>query len=186
MGMEAVARLAELLKARNAIDNIIAGQIGRPAEKGHVGEYIAAQIFGIELEFSASHKGSDGYFVAGPLACRTVNIKWHAKNDGLLDLPTAPGKGSLPDDYLVLAGPRVPALASRGTARPWVISAVFLFDARQLVGQLQAQGTKLGVATSVRRELWQAAELYPEPRNPRLLVTPEQRALLALFAPIVP
>lgn len=181
--MEAVALLAELLKARNAIDNIIAAQIGRPAEKGHVGEYIAAQVFGIGLEFSAAHKGSDGHFVAGPLACRAVNIKWHAKNDGLLAIPTDPDKGGLPDDYLVLTGPRVPAMASRGTARPWVISAVYLFDARELVGQLQAQGTKLGVATSIRKERWQAAQIYPEQHNPRLPVTAEQRALLALFAP---
>jgi hypothetical protein len=47
---------------------------------------------------------------------------------------------------------------------------------------LAALGTvKIGIATSVRRALWDAAEVYPAARSPHLVVSEEQRALLALF-----
>ncbi len=49
---------------------------------GHLGEWIAAQVFGIELERHATAKGIDGRFADG----RTVNIKWYLKREGLLDL----------------------------------------------------------------------------------------------------
>jgi hypothetical protein len=35
-----------------------------------------AKVFGIALAASASEKGYDGYFEAGPLGGRTVNVKW--------------------------------------------------------------------------------------------------------------
>ena len=78
--MEDLVRLAELIKARNAVTNVIAAQTERPAQIGHVGEYIASNIFGIALEEAATHKGSDGHFTEDPLAGRTVNIKWYTKN----------------------------------------------------------------------------------------------------------
>ena len=173
--MEDLARLAELITAKNAIDTIIATQIGRPAEKGHVGEYIAARIFGIMLEPNAAHKASDGYFTTGPLAGKAVNIKWYAKQEGVLDITPA----ALPDYYLVLAGPKPAAKQKR--LRPWVITLVYLFEAKPLVVALE--GRKIGIATGVRRELWTQAELYPEQRNTSLPLSLEQRAMLALFAP---
>ena len=54
--MADVARLGELLRAREAIYREIATLIGRPAQIGHVGEFIAAAILDIELEDSAAHK----------------------------------------------------------------------------------------------------------------------------------
>jgi hypothetical protein len=173
--MEDLARLAELITAKNAIDTIVATQIGRPAEKGHVGEYIAARIFGITVELSASHKASDGYFAAEPLAGKTVNIKWYAKHEGILDITPA----ALPDYYLVLAGPKPAPKQKR--LRPWVIASVYLFEAQPLVTALA--GRKAGIATGVRQELWTQAELYPEQRNTALPLSQEQRAMLALFAP---
>jgi hypothetical protein len=178
--MEDLARLAELITAKNAIDNIVAAQIGRAAEKGHVGEYIASRVFGITLEKSASNKGSDGHFPN----CRTVNVKWYAKHEAVLDLPSVISSASIPDDYLVLAGPRPAAVPTHGPVRPWVISSVFLFDAEQLIGELQELGVKVGIATSVRQFLWERAEIYPEQRNDRLILSPTQRAMLALFAPL--
>ena len=111
--MQDLARLAALIQQRNAIDQEIAQLIGRPALIGHVGEYIASRLFGIDLMASASHKGIDGYFGDGPLAGRSVNIKWYAKLEGMLDITPA----ALPDTYLVLAGPPDSALSSRGATR---------------------------------------------------------------------
>ena len=42
-------RLAELLRERNRVSTKIAALIGRPALNSHVGEYIASQVFDIEL-----------------------------------------------------------------------------------------------------------------------------------------
>jgi hypothetical protein len=53
-------RAAEPLRNRNAIDQDIAAITGRPMTSGHLGEWIAAQIFGIELEPSAAAPGIDG------------------------------------------------------------------------------------------------------------------------------
>ena len=46
-------QLASLLARRNAIDEQIAAVIGRPATRGHVGEWIAQEIFGVTLQKSA-------------------------------------------------------------------------------------------------------------------------------------
>ena len=131
-------RLSSLLKERNAVDAEIAGVIGRPAHPGHVGEFVAAQIFDIDLLESASQKGLDGHFVEGPLRGRSVNVKYTAKRDGLLNMtPDNP-----PDFYLVLTGPKGPPASSRGKTRPWVIDSVFLFRGPDLVRRLKERGLK--------------------------------------------
>ena len=96
--------LASLLHERNALDARIAQLIGRPASPGHVGEFIAAAVFDIDLFESATQKAADGVFRRGALQGRTVNIKIYGKQEGILDIrPDA-----LPDFYLVLTGPRSP------------------------------------------------------------------------------
>ena len=176
--MEDLEKLAQAIKQKNFTDAEIASIIGRPAERGHVGEYIAAHIFDISLQQSASHKGIDGCFVGGNLKGKTVNVKWYAKMEGLLDLTPE----SLPDLYLVTTGPKAAAISSRGTTRPWLISYVYLFDAVRLVGELKRQGTKIGTATSVCGYLWELAEIYPEQRSGLLPLSDKQRELLALFS----
>ena len=84
--MQDLQDLAEAIRRRNEADAAIARIIGRPAEKGHIGEFIAAGVFGIDLEASAAHKGSDGRFVDGPLRGRSVNIKFYGKQEGMLDI----------------------------------------------------------------------------------------------------
>lgn len=170
-------RLAELLEKKNTVDAAIAALVGRPAHAGHVGEYIAAAVFDIALESSAAHKGSDGRFSSGPLAGRSVNVKWYTHHAGLLDV----NPHALPDDYLVLAGAWTAAASSRGAVHPWTIAAVYLFDARELAAALRARGVRLGTAASVVRSLWDAAELWPAARNPRWTLSAEQGAALALF-----
>ena len=172
-------RLADLLHRYNAIGDVIAGVIGRPAERGHVGEYIAAHVFGIALEGSARKRAHDGRFLTGALKGRTVNVKWYGKQEGVLDLHAR----RPPEYYLALTGPVGSAASSRGATRPWVIQSVYLFDAPHLLADLRARGVKIRTGSSVRRELWIAAEIYPEPRNAALFLSQEQRDLLALFGP---
>lgn len=145
---------------------------------GHLGEWIAAQIFDIELESSATAPGIDGRFRSGPLVSETVNVKWYLKLEGLLDI----AKSTAPDYYLVLAGPRTPAVSSRGTHRPWTINAVYLVDTVSLMSELHTRGVAVGVATSIRRHVWQASEIYPTPTNALLPLDDQQRSLLELFA----
>jgi hypothetical protein len=171
--------LARLLRQRNLVDADIAKLIGRPALTGHVGEFIAAEVFGIDLHDSASKAASDGVFREPPLAEKSVNVKLYGKVEGLLDLPV-PG-ATMADYTLVLTGPPSGAVSSKGTTRPLVITAVYLFRTEELVANLQAKGLKIGVATSVKKPLWEAAEIYPNAGQ--LELDDDQRGVLALFAP---
>ncbi len=172
---ENLKSLANAIKQKNTADAEIARTFGRPAERSHAGEYIAAKIFGIELERSASTKGIDGRFVGGNLAGKTVNIKWYGKWENILDISTESG----PDFYLVMTGPELVSLSSRGGIRPWLISYVFLFDSTRLLQDLK--NVKLGIATSVKKQLWKMAEIYPTQRNSQLILSAEQQNLLKLF-----
>ena len=173
--MSNLEQLASLLARRNAIDEEIGALVGRPAIRGHVGEWIAHEIFGVTLEESAIQKGFDGRFADGPLAGKTVNVKWYGKREGLLDI----NPDGVPDFYLVMTGPKAAATTSRGQTRPWVITEVFLFDAPALVERLP----RVGVAAGVRQHEWEAARVYPTaaPRA-RLTLTDAQREALKLFA----
>ncbi len=175
--MDELKRLAALIKRRNAIEVEITAIIGRPANIGHLGEHIASKVFHIALEESASQKGIDGFFRDGMLVGKSVNIKWYAKNEAVLDItPDSP-----PDFYLVLTGPKSPATSSRGKTRPWLIESVYLFDAASLLNQLRARGVKIGIATSTTQTLWDKAQIYPAQNNGQLALSEEQCAYLALF-----
>jgi hypothetical protein len=118
-----MAHIARLLSQRNAIDDTIARVIRRPMTAGHLGEWIAAQVFDIELEQSAVTAAIDGRFRAGPLQGCTVNVKWYLKQERLLDM----NESSELDYYVVLTGPRSATLPSRGSTRPWCVDHVYLF-----------------------------------------------------------
>lgn len=175
--MEQLEPLAKLIRDKNKIESEIANIIGRPALIGHVGEYIASHIFCIELEKSANNKSIDGRFINGFLADKTVNIKYYGKQEGILDIT----QNNLPDFYLVMAGPKSGAVSSRGTTRPWLISSVFLFDAKELIRQLQINNVKIGIATSVRAYMWDEAMIYPKQQNNKLVISDDQKRLLQLF-----
>ncbi len=106
--MDDLQKLAQAVKQTNLADAEIARIIGRPAESSHAGEYIAAHVFEITLEQSASQKGIGGHFLGGSLAGKTANIKWHGKMEGLLDITLE----NLPDFYLVMTGPKTAAISS--------------------------------------------------------------------------
>ena len=65
-------QLADLLSEMNSIGEKISAITQRPATIGHTGEYIAAEIFDIELEETANAKGIDGHCSSGTMAGRTV------------------------------------------------------------------------------------------------------------------
>jgi hypothetical protein len=175
--MNDLVHFAELIKQRNAVERKITAIIGRPATTGHLGEYIASQIFRIRLAGSASQKDIDGQFQDGPLAGHSVNVKFYPKHDGLLAI-----SANMSSDFiLVLAGPKSPPASSRGQFRPCVIESVFLFDTIVLIDDLQRRGAKFGPATSIKQHYWQTAEIYPMQRSNLLLLSEEQRQLLALF-----
>jgi hypothetical protein len=175
--MDDLRKLADLIRQRNDLEVEITRIIQRPAQVGHIGEFIAAKVFGIDLAYSATGKGSDGRFEEGPLKGRTVNVKWYAKRADVLDIEPR----FVPDFYLVLTGPHESAVSSRGTTRPWLITSVFLFDGPRLVDEIAKAGVKIGIGASVRTHLWDAAELWPNQRNAVLLLTDEQRRMLSLF-----
>lgn len=120
MNDEPIREIAGLLHQRNAIDDKIAALTNRTMTAGHLGEWIAARIFGIELERSAVTAAIDGRFTSGPLAGQSVNVKWYPKREGLLDVT----KSEALDYYLVMTGPTAAARSSRGGTRPWYIESV--------------------------------------------------------------
>jgi len=91
-------------------------------------------------------------------------------------------ESSVLDYYLVLTGPRSAALTSRGGTRPWRIDHVYLFHAPALLAGQRARGVKTGVAASVPKADWNAAEIYPVARNPLLPLGEREIELLRLFA----
>jgi len=169
--------VAHVIRKKKSVEREITSIVGRPVEKGHVGEFIAACIFGVELHKSASAKGNDGVFKSGPLVGKTVNVKWYMGSDNLLDLNPSGGT----DYYLVLSGGRKESNTSRDMERPWTIDFVYLFKESELMHKLGERGVKVGVATSVRAGEWESAEVYPTNRGP-LELDDEQRRLLRLFS----
>lgn len=173
-----LAELAALLRERNALDARLGRLLDRPVNTGSIGEWIAARVFEIKLEAAANAAGYDGHFTTGALAGRTVNVKAYTKLEGMLDInPNVPL-----DYYLVFTGAKGTLASSRGTLRPFCIDAVFMFDTHRLHAELGERGVKIGIATSVRRAQWDAAEIYPRSSNPLLEVSDAQRRLLRMFA----
>jgi hypothetical protein len=161
----------------NSIGEKISEITQRPAIIGYTGEYIAAEIFDIELEESANAKGLDGHFRTGALAGRTVNVKWYSKLEYMLDI----NPDALPDFFLVMTGPKAMEPISKGGIRPWLIDYVFLFNAAELMIELEARGVKIGIATSVRKHDFQDAEIYPNKRSMIYRMTDEQMGTALAF-----
>jgi len=159
--MNDLEKLASEIAKMNSIGDKISEITQRPATIGHTGEYIAAEIFDIELEETANAKGIDGRFRNGNMAGKTVNVKWYSKLEYMLDI----NPDALPDFFLVMTGPKALEPISKGGIRPWVIDYVFLFNAAELMIELSARGVKIGVATSVRKHEWQNSEIYPNKRS---------------------
>jgi hypothetical protein len=166
--------LASLVKSRNTIDNKISTLIGRSAQAGNIGEYIAAVIFHIAMEEAGKQRGYDGRFTQGPLAGQSVDVQWRPKHDGQFNIRV----DAYPDYYLIMTG--LESYAS-SVANPWIIESVYLFNGLELLNALKERGVQIGGGTSITGPLWERAEIYPVPRNARLVLTDEERKLLFLF-----
>jgi len=175
--MSDLKKLSDLIYERNRIGKSISKIIGRPALSSHIGEYIASNIFNIELEESATSKGIDGRFTEGPLKGKTVNIKIYGKREGFLDISL----GNLADYYLVLTGPKTTPKSSKGETRPIVISNVYLFNMVKLLKELRKRKLKIGIATSVANQYWKEAEINPVNMNREYSITESQRDQIKLF-----
>ena len=176
-GARDLAQLADLIRMRNENEVAITRVVGRPALLGHIGEYIASQVFDIALAPNATNPAIDGWFRSSPLAGKSVDIKTYAKREGVLDIKPE----QLPDYYLVLAGPKSSAVSSRGTVRPWGIKEVFLFEAAPLVARLRERPVKVGTATSVRQGEWDRARIFPASPGAPLRLTEDEEAALRRF-----
>ncbi|OBB90319.1 hypothetical protein [Mycolicibacterium peregrinum] len=172
-----LAELAALIKERNSIDARLGAILNRPASIGNIGEWIAAQVFDIDLVSSGSNAAFDGHFTSGLLAGKTVNVKAYGRQEGLLDVITNPTL----DYYLVMTGPKGALKSSKGGLRPFCIDSVYLFNSKDLLAALEVTGVKVGVATSVRAAQWNAAEIFPNSANPALVLTELQKSRLAMF-----
>jgi hypothetical protein len=182
MKMEKLTALSSLLRQRNSIDGQIAKLVGRPAHSGHIGEFIASTVFDIELHPTAVHKASDGIFRSGPLKGKNVNVKYGSRWDGLLNMIASDELSNHPDVYLVMTGPTVGAISSRGLSAPWSIANVLVFDPAELLLMLANKNRKPGTATSIPTGIWQKSLIYPVANNQRYILTEQQREMLALFA----
>jgi len=177
--MKRLSDLTQHLSNLNDTMDEVFHLIGESCEKGHVGEFIASEIFDIELFFKKTIKRTDGIFRAGPLIGKNVNIKFYPKREGILDLPTTLPDPPPPDYYLVLTGPK--GKRGKKEPRPWVIDAVYLFDAKAIVKNLRKRDVNVGVASSVKNELWTDAEIYPTQRFMSITLSTKQKKMLRLF-----
>lgn len=175
--MSNLARLAELLHARNTVESNIANLLDSAVNLDTVGECIAATIFGITLVPSAQHREFVGIFANGALAGRTVDVQWYPRREGVMYIHSNP----VPDYYLILAGPKQESSTARALVNPWIITTVYLFDGYQLLTALRERGVQIGSHTSVIHQIWERAEIYPMQQNHLLSLTAEQRQLLHLF-----
>jgi len=88
---------------------------------------------------------------------------------------------ALPDFFLVMTGPKALEMTSKGGIRPWLIDYVFLFNAAELMIELNARGVKIGIATSVQKHEFQAAEIFPNKRSMVYRMTDDQMGKLLAF-----
>ena len=151
--------LASLLTRRNEIDDAIAALIARPATTGHIGEFIAAAVFDIELYSSASHKAADGTFRSGPLRGTSVNIKLYGKQEGIIDLREDAISGLLPRAH----GPEIRSGFIPREHQADCHRARFPFSGSGPPRDDQVQGQETAaLRTSVPQAEWKDAEIWPE------------------------
>lgn len=174
--LELLKRITRVLRALDEPAGVLVVRPQGTRVNGDFGELVAASVFPVVLHDDPLHPGSDGFFTGGrhggqSLRGKTVEIKRYAKHGGYLDLKPTP-----PDYYLVISGPKT----NEKPIDPWVIKRVFLFDGPRLHDDLVKHGVKIGEPTSIRKELWDGAKIFPR-HNPDYPLSTEQREALELF-----
>jgi hypothetical protein len=174
-----ISSLAGLLQQRNGIDQRIAEIIGQAAEPQRIADAVADAVFDIEPAGGARYSR----FRSGPAVGKTVSVQYSFRQTGLLNLYPYPKNADLPDYFLVLTGPDGTAIQYHHQTTPFTIAAAYLFDGIEIATELRYVGEKLATGSRAEQKLWHAAMIYPEPRNPLLSVSAEQRTQLDLFNP---
>ena len=174
--LKVLKRVAGVLRALDEPAGLLVARPQGTRVNGDFGELVAASVFPVVLHDDPLHPGSDGFFTDGRhggkcLRGKTVEVKRYAKHPGYLDLKQTP-----PDYYLVVSGPKT----NEKPLDPWTIESVFLFDGPRLHEDLVKHGVKIGEPTSIRKELWDGAKIFPC-RNPDYPLSAEQREALGLF-----
>ncbi len=165
--------LSSLLRTRNFVDGEIAGLVGRPAQRSHIGEYIARVVFDIAEPDSAAQADNDGAFRTGILKGQTLNVKFYGKDAGVWSIKEYPSV----DYYLVLTGAREGAGSSRGKTRPLVIDQVFIVPETTL----REHGVRPGI-TTVKQTVRDPYRVYPTAGAQAVLsLDNRQRELIEFF-----
>jgi len=175
--MKPLDTLSALVLEHNKIAEQITHVIGRPAQLGHVGEYLASSLFDVELAPAANNRLVDGHFRGGLLKGRSVDVKMYPVRENVLDMHET----AIPDFFLVFAGPKGSAVSSKKKGRPWVIDGIYLFDAAAISAMLRAAGRRPGTGTSVAQSHWDVAEVYPRHECTLLDISEEHLAWLPSF-----
>ena len=155
--MEQIKEFSELINQRNEIDHKIVKYTRRPAEKGHIAEWVASKAFPINLNERGNQSEYDGIFNSGDLKGKYVDIKYHAVNNHIMNINS---KLTSEVYLLVFTGPYESAQSSKGKDRPFCISNIYLFNENELYEKLK-NWVKISVATSVRKTYWEEKEIYP-------------------------
>ncbi len=190
LAAEELKQLAPLITQWDMARRSIAALIEGPTSIGELGEAIAFSIFDIEPA-RRGQPGHDGHFLSGSLAHKTVNVKTYNSFNWTIDFDPL---GRHPVDYyLVLAGlPQSSAKVTSGNyQKPFAIEHIFLLSHRMLlegvVASCETRGARLTADNnpySLRQEYWLPTEIWPALNNPHppLILTAQQRKLLALFS----
>ena len=182
--MQDLTHLADLIRIRNYVNNSVSKIIEGPAETGRIAEFVAAQIFDIDLAETFVNKAIDGWFRSPPaLACASVNVKYRSSSSKRLNIENSPDLNNHPHYCLALRGPKLLKGPASEKTLPFVIDSVFLFDSHELIPALVAEGSA-HIGPAVKAIYWQQAMIYPTQVNQALVLNGEQRAALALFAPL--
>jgi hypothetical protein len=181
--MKDLIHLADLIRIRNFVNASVGRSIRGPAETGRIAEFVASEIFDIELEEKFVTKAIDGKF-RSPLNLKgaTVNIKYRSSSSLRLNLINSDDPSDHPDFYLALRGPFVAKSPNSEKVLPFVINSVYLFSATSLIERMKAEGY-MTFGPSVKKAYWDESMIYPKQVNPALVLSDEQRATLAHFAP---
>ena len=181
--MQDLTHLADLIRIRNYVNNSVSNIIGGPAETGRIAEFVAAQIFDIELARTFVNKAIDGWFRSpASLASASVNVKYRSRSSKRLDNENSADPNDHPRYYLAFRGPKLLKGPASEKTLPFVIDSVYIFDSQELIPSLVAKGGA-HIGPAVKLVHWQQAMIYPEQVNQALILTDEQRAALQLFAP---
>lgn len=180
--MSELKKLSRLIRQWNEIEAEIFELIGYPGTISNIGEYLAEQVFGVDLEKSKTQRAFDGKFTQGNLSGRTVNVKIARERERFIDWRD----DALPEYFLILTGSRRQSGKSVKRSRPILVTNVYLFNVKETRKNLHSRGVipphGERVQASVTNDQWDEAEIYPKQTSQLLTLTPRQKQMLSLFS----